>query len=162
MVLNVDADTNADGTPATGKTLSRQSIETLLQQLSIPFIVAPEGFIIDDGAAEINLIRWAVDDAHCPELPSQQTLERLACAAICAAHKGRGKCVQDWLASTFKMSGINAGVKEFALSHMAGWYAEQGCDAFYKCLWDDPAIAHELTQRLQKSGAWHIAETLAI
>jgi hypothetical protein len=44
---------------------------------------------------------------------------------------------------------------------MAGWYADHGCDDFYANLWRDVRIAQELQTRLQRSGAWRIAEALA-
>ncbi|NQT14748.1 MAG: hypothetical protein HQ582_18480 [Planctomycetes bacterium] len=44
---------------------------------------------------------------------------------------------------------------------MAGWYAEHGCEAFYKCLWDDRAVITQLESRLRHCGAWRIAEALA-
>jgi hypothetical protein len=44
---------------------------------------------------------------------------------------------------------------------MSGWYAEHGCDDFYRCLWDDTKVRGELEARLQASGAWKIAEALA-
>jgi hypothetical protein len=44
---------------------------------------------------------------------------------------------------------------------MAGWYAEQGCEAFYSNLWNEPQVAAELSARLRVSGAWQIAAMLA-
>jgi hypothetical protein len=44
---------------------------------------------------------------------------------------------------------------------MAGWYAEHGCEAFYRLLWGDAAIAGELQSRLQACGAWRVGEALA-
>jgi acetyl-CoA carboxylase alpha subunit len=52
-------------------------------------------------------------------------------------------------------------VKEFAWSHMAGWYAELGPEAFYSHLWKNADVAAELTKRLKETSAWRIAETLA-
>jgi len=51
-------------------------------------------------------------------------------------------------------------VKEYAWSYMAGWYAGNGCDDFYRCLWDDDAIVAELKSRLEESGVWPIIEHL--
>jgi hypothetical protein len=52
-------------------------------------------------------------------------------------------------------------VKEFAWSHMAGWYAQRGCENFYQAIWEDGATASELEKRLRASGAWGIAQELA-
>ena len=53
-----------------------------------------------------------------------------------------------------------AGPKEFGWSFMAGWYAERGCEGFYRTIWEDPAVANELEDRLRKAGAWRVAEAL--
>jgi len=44
---------------------------------------------------------------------------------------------------------------------MAGWYAEQGCEAFYRVVWTDANVVSELESRLRQCGAWRIAEALA-
>jgi hypothetical protein len=44
---------------------------------------------------------------------------------------------------------------------MAGWYADHGCEAFYRVLWSDPNVVGELEKRLRASGPWRIAEELA-
>jgi hypothetical protein len=44
---------------------------------------------------------------------------------------------------------------------MAGWYAENGCEAFYSNLWHDSLVVAALQQRLEASGAWQIVERIA-
>src|SRR5436309_2878174 len=83
---------------------------------------------IDSGATKVALVRWEASDPDGPGLPQQQTLERLVCAALIAAYPTRAKSVQDWLDSRPQPPGTHP--KEHAWSHMAGWYADQGCEAF--------------------------------
>lgn len=91
--------------------------------------------------------------------PVQQTLERLVCAAVTAAHPDRGPAVQAWLDS--RPDASEAGPKEFGWSHMAGWYADAACEGFYRILWSDRQVVAELRSRLEHSGGWQIAEVLA-
>jgi len=159
LIVNVDADTHADGTPG-APTISRQSLIGLLKAIDPAMSVDEDGTIaIDQTTLLISLIHWRAEDATSPHLPNQQTLERLVCASVFAAYPERGGIVQNWLGSRTSDAPV-AGVKEFALSHMAGWYADQGCDAFYRCLWSDAAIAIELKSRLQSSGALQLVQQL--
>ncbi len=114
---------------------------------------------VDSGATKVALVQWEASDPPRPGLPDQQTLERLVCAAVIAAYPPRANAVQNWLASRPQPPAANP--KEHAWSHMAGWYAEQGCEAFYVNIWQDPAIANQLELRLRASGAWQIAATIA-
>jgi len=87
-------------------------------------------------------------------------LERLVCAAVVAAYPLRADAVQTWLAS--RPAPPAPTPKEYAWSYMAGWYAEYGCDAFYSNIWRDAAVTSALEDRLRQSGAWRIAEVLAM
>ena len=115
------------------------------------------------GAVAVSLLRWETDDATGLGLPGQQTLERLVCAALIAAFPQRGPAVQAWLDR--RPEAPVAGPKEFAWSHMAGWYAEHGCQEFYSYLWQaesgDGRVREELEKRLRACGAWQVAEALA-
>ncbi len=92
-------------------------------------------------------------------MPTQQTLERLVSAALLAAYPARAKPLQDWLDSRPLPPATDP--KEHAWSHMAGWYAQYGCEAFYSNLWNDPQIVSQLESRLRLSGAWQIVEAIA-
>jgi hypothetical protein len=111
------------------------------------------------GTVGVSLVLWDIADPPVDGVPNLQTLERLVSSAICAAHPGRGTAVQDWLAS--RPNPPPSGVKEFAWSHMAGWYASLGGEAFYSGLWDDPSIVAEMENRLRASGAWALIEEFA-
>jgi len=80
-------------------------------------------------------------------------------AALIAAYPERGSPVQDWLDA--RPDGPPAGPKEFGWSHMAGWYAERGCQAFYSALWTDARVTQELEGRLRTAKLWMVAEELA-
>lgn len=159
LVINVDADTNADGTPCASVTMSRQSMIDLVREFDENISEGHDGILrIDGGATEIALIRWEADDPVQGGLPNQQTLERLVCAALAAAYPQRGPCVQNWLDNRHEPPETT--VKAYAWSYMAGWHAEMGCDAFYSCLWDDAMIQAELQSRLRNSGAWAVIDAL--
>jgi len=113
---------------------------------------------LDGGRTLVSLVLWSTDDPAAPHLPAQQTLERLVCVSLCAAYPIRGDSVAAWLAA--RPDAPPAGPKEFAWSHMAGWYAENGCGDFYQCVWRDPGIARELRRILEASGAWRVATAL--
>jgi hypothetical protein len=160
LCVNVDADVHVDGTPMAVSPITRAAVEDVMRRVD-PAITFPTGtvFPLDGGATQVCLIRWEAPDPSAPGLPNQQTLERLACSAICAAYPDRGPAVQQWLDS--RPDPPDPCVKEHAWSQMAGWYAEHGCEDFYRHLWDDPRIAAELEPRLRASGAWQIVEALA-
>ena len=46
-----------------------------------------------------------------------------------------------------------------AWSHVAGWYADKGLDAFFRCSWEDQLIAKALREQRDRSGAWAVAES---
>lgn len=160
LVINVDADTNADGSEPSSKSVSQIAVEELLRRENIGFQPTADGHLtIDEGQTEICLVRWDIGDPPQNALPNQQTLERLVCAAMFAAYSDRAECVKNWLASR-----QNAPVpdgKEYAWSVMAGWYADGGCDDFYRCFWRDEKLVPELESRLKHCGAWQVAERLA-
>ncbi len=159
LIINIDPDvTVAEDAPPAG--LRTRDVLALAQEFDAAAALTVEGDIaIDDGATLLSLIRWEADDPHAEGIPAQQTLERLACTAIVAAYPDRAHPVHAWLGS--RPAAAQAGPKEHAWSYMAGWYADHGCDDFYAHLWRDPRIAPELRTRLERSGAWRIAEALA-
>ena len=159
LVLNVDPDVNADGTSAqTG--FRHQDLWAVVQEYDPSAAKDEHGdFALFDSRILVSLVRWETSDQPGGGLPNQQTLERLACAAVVAAYPARGTAVQNWLDS--RPDGLKAGPKEFAWSHMAGWYAEFGCEPFYRNLWRDKRVVAELRSRLAQCGAWRVAEASA-
>ena len=159
LVLNVDADLPVDAASSQRPTLSYQAVEGLMRKFGEPKTNEHGEFLLDDDATVISVVRWEASDQDLCGIPIQQTLERLVCASLIAAHPQRGPAVQSWLDS--RPDGSQAGPKEFGWSHMAGWYAEFGCEAFYRQVWADTRVAAELKSRLVECGAWRIAEALA-
>jgi hypothetical protein len=161
LVINVDPDVSAAGA-ATGVTgLRRQDVEHLVRTFDASAAVNADGeIVVDGGATKVALIRWEVSDPPARGLPDQQTLERLVSAALAAAYPPRATAVQDWLDARPDRQAPDP--KEHAWSYMAGWYAEHGCEDFYAHLWRDAAVVRELEARLRSSGAWQIAETVAV
>lgn len=114
---------------------------------------------IDGGTCILSQIGWVAGDDPADGLPAMECLERLVCAAIVAAYPDRAPCVQNWLDR--RPAPAASKPKHFAWSYMAGWHAEQGCAEFYSQVWRDEKVAAELYARLERSGAWRIAEALA-
>ena len=93
------------------------------------------------------------------ERPDKQTLERLVCTSICEAYPDRTPAVRAWLDSRpDPPEGLDH--KAHAWSHMAGWFAENGCDDFFKALWRDDRVRVVLERRLRAEGAWDLVTAL--
>jgi hypothetical protein len=160
LVMNVDVDTSAAGTIPGPTGLRLQDVLHQVQQIDPAASMNADGQIeVDAGATKVALVRWEAPDPPGPGLPDEQTLERLVCAALVATYPPRANVVHEWLAS--RPQPPTASPKEYAWSHMAGWYAEPGCEAFYSNLWNDHRLVAELEARLRLSGAWQLATTLA-
>lgn len=159
LVINIDPDVSAAGSSgATG--LKLVDILQLATAFDPTAAVDADGSIgLQGGKTRLSLARWETQDPPTPGLPDQQTLERLVCGALAAAYPGRGQAIQAWLNARPQPPAPDP--KEYAWSHMAGWYADHGCEFFYSHLWSDAHIVRELETRLRASGAWHIAETIA-
>jgi hypothetical protein len=160
LIINVDVDTSAAGTTPGPTGLRQQDVHYQVQQIDPAASMNTAGEIdVDGGATKVALIRWGTNDPPARGLPDQQTLERLVCAALAVAYPPRATALQDWLDA--RPDPPPPDPKAHAWSHMAGWYAEHGCDNFYANLWRDAVVVRELEARLRASSAWQIAETLA-
>jgi hypothetical protein len=159
LILNVDPDVNADGTSAqTG--FRQQDLWAVVQECDPSAAKDEHGdFGLFDSKILVSLVRWEASDPTIDGLQNRHTLERLVCAALVAAYPDRGPAVQSWLDS--RPGGPQGGPKEFGWSYMAGWYAEFGCEAFYRNLWRDEQVVAELQSRLAECGARRVAEALA-
>lgn len=159
LILNWDADTD----PALGG--NEQSFRQSLLHLARGFEETARynadreiALSSPDGACTLSVVVWRASDGDTPGVPAVETLERLACASIVAAYPERARGIQEWLDR--RANAPPAGPKELAWSHMAGWYAKQGCEAFLRQLWLDPAIASELKARMNHIGAWQAIQRL--
>jgi hypothetical protein len=111
------------------------------------------------GETIVSLVLWKTNDVKIDGVPEHQTLERVVCGALAAAYPGRAPLVHRWLDSRAMVPAPSS--KAHAWSYMAGWYAEQGCEYFYRALWRDSELVAELKTRLEFCGAWRVAEALA-
>ena len=162
IVLNFDYDVFADGTKNPNAKDHIASVEGMLNRMKIPFERPenePSVFSIDGGSVKLNVIQWRSETPPSDILPNQQTLERVVCDAILKAHPERAQILSPWLAALPQAS--REEVKTFAWSHMSGWHASDGCEAFYSRLWEDSKVAEELKKLLEACGAWAVAEELA-
>ena len=158
LVINRDADTDVQA--AAPSAASVQAVQELVSQFDPNANQTSKvDWQLEGEAITVSLVSWAAKDPQADGLPEKQTLERLVSAAVLAAYPERGPAVQKWL--DVRPEAPGAGPKEFAWSYMAGWYAEGGCEYFYRRVWTDPRIAAELEARLMGIDAWRVAEVLA-
>ena len=158
LVLNIDSDLPA-GTAASG--LSCHDVLAEVRKFDpMASLLANDEISMDGGATLVSLISWEASDPSKIGLPDQQSLERLMCASIVAVYPDRAAAVHGWLSS--RPAPPQSGPKDYSWSDMAGWYAENGCDDFFRHVWRDPAIAAQLRTRLTQTSAWTIAASLAV
>jgi hypothetical protein len=167
VVINKDSDSVAGdlddsslGAVSQASNAAQHVIDSLLQPLGISADRTVEGdWVLEDGTT-LSVTSWSTHEAvGARGLPPQQTLERIVSAALVAAYPERAEPVTCWLES--RGHAVVAGPKEHAWSYMAGWYAEHGCEDFYRQIWREPQVAGQLEQRLRNAGVWRIAEMLA-
>lgn len=158
IIINEDADVAAG---AQLDVATHASVEAIVREIDAGAAQSTTGewqLQLFGAPVGVSLILWRAPDPPTHGVPDLQTLERLACASICAAHGGRGNAVREWLSSRPNPSA--ADVKQFAWSYMAGWYASMGCEAFYSTLWDEQPVAAELEKRLRATGAFALVDDL--
>ncbi|NQT14747.1 MAG: hypothetical protein HQ582_18475 [Planctomycetes bacterium] len=85
LVVNVDPDVDTqESSAATG--LRRQDIHAFVRQFDPDAAETSEGdSALDGGETLVSLVRWEAEDHDALGVPTQQTLERLVCAALVAA-----------------------------------------------------------------------------
>ncbi|MRG97532.1 hypothetical protein [Polyangium spumosum] len=149
LVLNLDVDTKA---PAAVLDSLRSLVGGDAKETS------SGEFELDGGQTVVSPILWYVPDPVVDGVPSQQTLERIVCAALSAAFPERGREVKAWLASRTDPRGKEH--KAHAWSFMAGWHSDHGMGDFYASLWRDPGIEKELRGILTSTGTWAAIERL--
>lgn len=93
-----------------------------------------------------------------PAVPTKRTLERFVCSVMAEAYPERARAVADWLAA--RPDNPTDTPRAAAWSHMAGWYAESGCDDFYQAVWRDEKLVAGLRGHLEKAGLWQLVEEL--
>jgi hypothetical protein len=161
LIVNVDSDRQADGSPPSTRELTPDKILHIVQQFDPAVIANGDELVIDGGDTKVSLVSWKCNDPASDGLPHQHTLERVVCAAIAAAFPSRGPAVHNWLHS--RLDPPPPDPKEHAFSYLAGWYARVGSyEGFFSTIWGIHPIVAELVPRLDSCGAWGVANLLAI
>ena len=174
LIFNIDPDTDSNetsnNTPKTGKRLSdvKYELERLFKDekpsLILTYDTNEKWLVMTDSAdadvnVQISLIRWEVlNQEDCPGLPTKQCLERVVCCALLRAYPERAELVQRWLDSLGEDAKIVP--KSHSWSHMAGWFAEKGCDEFLQAIWRDENIALELEAILKANGSQELIDMI--
>ena len=160
LVVNLDTDARDVAGLALRTAGLRAAVESRVAKADPSWTTnADADFALDGGATLVSTVFWSAADPMSPQLPAKQTLERLVCAALCAAYPGRGATIATWLASRAPIPPESP--KEHAWSHMAGWYAKAGCDEFYQAVWRDAPVVAELEARLRANGSWDAMTAIA-
>jgi hypothetical protein len=158
IVVFLDSDGDARASIAAPP--SPSWVEDAVKQADTTATRTPKGdFATFGGGVIVSAATWWTNDEHTSELPWKQTLERLIVASLRDAYHDRGAAVATWL--TGLPGGGKDGHKEHAWSHMAGWYADRGCEGFCRFVWQDPKVATGLQHRLRSCGCWRILDELA-
>jgi hypothetical protein len=135
-------------------------LEQAVRQADQAAVSKANDFVLFGDKLVVSTLTWWSDDDHTMELPWKQTLERLITASVRAVYPERASAVAAWLAVL--PGGAKDGPKEHAWSHMAGFYADNGCEGFCRLVWDDSKIAAQLQRRLSAAGAWRTLEATAL
>lgn len=160
LVVSADADLDLSSGLTKPKGPSDEAVERILREHDSNATKTSEGiWQLDGGRSNLMIVRWQVDDRSKEGLPAKQTLERLVCAALAEVYPSRAPAVQNWLDSRSEAPAM--GPKEYAWSYMAGWYADGGCEYFYRRIWDEPRVVQALESRLTHCGAWQVAKRIA-
>ena len=109
------------------------------------------------GATQIHWVVWGTANSGGQNLPTQQTLERMICAAILEVYPDRAGPVNQFLTATPLPPG-DTNPKSYAWSFMAKWAGESGCDRFYQALWEDEQVRESLKNIMTETGAWQAIE----
>ena len=161
LVVNVDSDLDADTTDDPGaNTLTPADVLHLVQEkIDETATLTSEGEVtLHDGDTTVSTVIWQCDTEPTDGVPTKNTLERLVCAAIARAYPERPPAIARWLND--RGDAPAAGPKEHAWSYMAGWYAQGGCEEFFRAVWRDDKVVPELEALLRASSAWTIANQI--
>lgn len=153
LVVNLDSDAEN----GSGESGALEAIRQIVRDNGGEAASGSAGpFHLDD--VWIFPVIWECDDPQTPGVPRKQTLERLVTAAIQAAYPDRGPVVADYLAAEPRFEVTPA--KSYSYSYYAKWYGNHGVGDFFKAIWLDEAVAHQLRERLEKTGSWETVASL--
>lgn len=160
LVVSADADLDISSGSNKPKGPSDEAVERVVREHDPSATKIPDAeWLLADAQSRITVVRWQTEDGELEGLPAKQTLERLVCAALAEVYPSRAPAVQNWLDSRPENPAM--GPKEYVWSYMAGWYADGGCEYFYRRIWDNLRVVQALESRLIYGGAWQVAQRLA-
>jgi hypothetical protein len=116
-------------------------------------------FVLQDGTRVASVL-WGSPEPPSADLPPLQNLERLVCSAIRDEYPERCTAVRAWLEGRPTPPSKEPLHKAMAWSHMAGWFAENGCEDFYRAIWRDARLAANLAVRLDGLGVLRLVKGL--
>ena len=158
LLLNYDTDAEAAAGGSTGEWTPENLAHELRSVREDP-VVEGDGVRMRKTGGLVESRPWTCDAVGGPGVPTVQTLERLACAALCEAYPGRGDAVARWLESRPDPPAAH-GHKSAAMSYMAGWRPDDGSFNFYQNLWADDRVRPFLVRLLTDAGVWAAAGRL--
>lgn len=153
ILVVVDADGSGSAIAA-----RRDAIRSALTRASTSIDDTNGTWAVQRGV-RVRLIVWQAGACEQQGLPVSEDLERLVCAAIGDAHPSRAAAVSAWLENRPERPDEHT-AKPHSWSHMAGWYADEGCDQFWRALWRQEPIRIALENRLKASGAEAVIESI--
>jgi hypothetical protein len=150
---------DADGENLVEGVLRREAgVEDRLRRVD-PGVTRSDGFWRCESGLEVSLVVWGCEAGPGPGVPRQQCLERVIAAALAEVYPDRAQAVEAWLGAAEVMPQPPI-AKAFTWSHMAGWFADEGCEAFLRGVWGDPAIFDALSRLLDASQAARVVARL--
>lgn len=151
LVIVVDADKSL---------ASRQAaFRGLVEQFGSENVSATSAVLPDGTQVALCVLGSATEQRG---VPQQCCLEQVVCDAIVKAYPDRGECVANWLTAVRGQGGASDSAKACSWSYMAGWYAERGCDSFFRAVWEDPQVNRHLVDLLKASRAWEIVADVVV
>lgn len=165
LIINYDGDKGGHGPDFLARISS--SVDTMLNTLKAsPIRMGSGHWSIDGGRREVMTLVWHTSCPTTAGVPDQQCLERLICASASAVWPERIASLGAWLDGrpnpTYDFSASAGTVpKSHSWALMGGWFADHGCDDFFKELWSHGLLAKDLQARLSSSGGWDVLTACA-
>lgn len=154
LTLVRDDDGQAGDPPADMKSW----VQALVDEPVVP--IAGETCSFSARGVPVYVVPWRVTTTtSAVGIPTQQTLERVVCAALAEVDGARADCVEHWLRSS--PTAASLGPKSYSGSYIAKWHAEDRLDAFYGRLMTDAMAGEREALQALLADVWYVFERLA-
>ena len=149
VLIALDAD---DDSFQRGVQRRTQAVDDRLSRDAFDPVRGEDGWCLASGLT-VDLLVWGTNgDGALPGVPAQHCLERVVALALAQVYPARAAAVQSWLDARPECAAATP--KAMTWSHMAGWFAETGCDAFLRHrIWDDAKVAQRMQELLDATPA---------